>query len=306
MPLIIGSTYLTHLAVLTLIFSIFAIGYDVVIGGMGQFSFGHQAFWGIGAYVSAILVRDLGGLLWPSILAAVVGAAIVGLVIGLISLKLRGPYLAIVTLGFAMIIQIIIINWKSVTHGWMQVTNIPPLSVGNIMLKTPISCYYLILAVLVLVIFLVSRMKVSRFGRALAAFRENEDRAISVGIPVFKYLVIAFTISAAISSLAGSLYAHYVGMVNPGTAGLSYLWTVLIIVLIGGPGTIGGMILGSFIYILVPELLHVADIYRYIIFGLVVMISVIFNPEGIWPRLVLLWERLGVFVRGQLLKQAKE
>jgi len=284
LPLIIQDVYITHLFVLTFIFAIFALGYDIIIDGMGQFSFGHQALWGMGAYVSTLLARDLGVPVWLSIPAGIAGAALLGLLVGLIALRLRGVYLAIITLSVAMIVHTIIINWVSVTHGMRSIGGIPHLSLGGIELSTPLSYYYFAMAILILIIFLLTRMQDSRFGRALRALRENEDRAVSLGIPIFKYFLVAFTISAAISGLAGAMYAHYTTVISNQTVGLDYLWTVLIIVLVGGSGTIGGMILGSFIFVFIPEFLHAADIYRYAIFGALVLIFIVWHPEGIWPR----------------------
>ncbi|MBA7709818.1 hypothetical protein ES703_118744 [subsurface metagenome] len=190
-PLITKNPYVTHLFVLTFIYAIFALGYDILIGTMGQFSFGHQALWGMGAYVSGLLALDLGVPVPLSMLAGIAGTALFGLFIGWVALRLRSAYLAIITMGFAMILQVIVINWIPVTHGWEQVRGIPFASFGNIIiLRTPLSYYYLVTALLILVIFILIRMQNSRLGRGLCALRENEERAVSLGIPVFKYFLL--------------------------------------------------------------------------------------------------------------------
>jgi branched-chain amino acid transport system permease protein len=291
LPRILDS-YVVHILVLSIIFAIFALAYDIVLGTMGQFSFGHHALWGLGAYISGLLALDVGVSVWLSIPIATIGTALMGLIIGLISLRLRGAYLGIITLGFAMITEVIAGRWDSITHGFYGVKGIPSPEFFGTIINQPSSYYYLVLTILLVVIFVISRMHSSRFGRGLDALRRNEKRAVSLGIPVFKYFVIAFTISAAISGLAGACYAHYVRTLTPPTTfSIWYLWVALVIVLIGGSGTIGGPLIGSLIFVFVPEFLRMAEEYRFAVFGAIVVAVVIFMPGGIYARLVSLWNR---------------
>jgi len=290
-PTIFKTPYLVHLFVLSGIFALFSLAYDIVIGMMGQFSFGHQALWGLGAYISALLAVDTGVSPWFTIPAGAIGTGIFGFAMGWISLRLRGAYLGIITLGFAVILQEVIINWKTVTHGWLQVLRIPAPKLGDTALNTPFSYYYLVLAFLLLTIYFIKSIQRSRFGRGLAALRENEQRAISLGIPIFKYMVVAFTISATLSGLAGALFAHYVHTINPNTLATSYLWAALIIVLVGGSGTLGGPLIGTLLFIFVPEWLRMAAALRFAVFGILIVVCVVFVPEGLYPRLLSLWNR---------------
>lgn len=291
LPHILDS-YIVHVLVLSIIFAIFALAYDIVLGTMGQFSFGHHALWGLGAYISGLLALDAGFPVWLSMPIATVGTALMGLVIGLISLRLRGAYLGIITLGFAVITEVIAARWDSITHGFYGVKGIPPPEFFGTIINQPSLYYYLVLALLLGVIFFISRMRSSRLGRGLDALRRNEQRAVSLGIPVFKYFLIAFTISAAISGLAGACYAHYIRTLTPPTTfSIWYLWVALVIVLVGGSGTIGGPIIGSLIFVFAPESLRIAEEYRFAVFGAIVVAVVIFMPGGIYPRLASLWNR---------------
>lgn len=294
------NVYILHVLIMSMIFAIFALAYDVVIGAMGQFSFGHHALWGVGAYISGLLALDMGISVWLAIPIAIVGTAVLGLLIGLISLRLRGAYLGIITLGFAMIIQIIVARWDTVTHGYTGVKNIPsPILFGGVVLDQPFSYYYLVLASLLVTIFFLSRMHISRLGMSLNALRQNEKRSGSLGIPIFKCFVLAFTISSAISGLSGALYAHYMHTLTPPTTlSIWYLWQVLIIVLVGGSGTIGGPLTGALLFVFLPEFLRIAEAYRFAIFGVILIACVIFMPEGVYPKLrsiLINWQLSRVF-----------
>lgn len=296
-PIVLTSDYIRHLLVLTFIFAIFALSYDLIIGGMGQISLGHQAFFGVGAYIAALLSVKLQVPVWVCLLAAIVGTGILGLFIGYVALRTRGAYLAIVTLGFAVMLQLIATGWRDVTFGQMGVRGIAPPSISipflpEIKIDSPFSYYYLTLAMLLFVIYFLSRLKQSRFGRAIAGLRENENRAVLLGINAFGHLVAMFTLSAMLAGFAGFAYAHYIGFIDPKTLSVYYMGMGLIIVIVGGSGYIPGTIIGAFIFFFIPELLRIAAEVRLVFFGLVLLACIILMPEGIYPKLVTFWHRL--------------
>lgn len=295
-PLVLSSDYIRHLLVLTFIFAIFALSYDLIIGGMGQVSLGHQSFFGIGAYIAGLLSVRLQVPVWLCLLAAIAGTGILGIFIGYVSLRTRGAYLAIVTLGFAMILQIVVMGWRDLTYGQMGVREIPPPSISipllpEIKFDSPLSYYYLALALLLLVIYFLSRLKPSRFGRAIAGLRENEDRAVLLGINAFGHFLAMFTLAAMLAGLAGFAYAHYICFIDPKVLSVFYMGMGLIMVIVGGSGTLPGPVFGAFVCFFVPEWLRIAEEVRMVFFGLVLLAFIILMPGGIYPKLVAFWYR---------------
>jgi len=287
-PIAADNEYFTHVLVLTCIFSIFALSYDLVIGGMGQISLGQQAFLGVGAYVSAILSSKLGVPVWLCLLAAVLAAGAVGLFVGYVSLRIRGAYLAIVTLGFAMILWMVAMGWRTVTNGQMGIREIPPLAISlpflpRIEFDSPGKYYYLALIFLLFTIYFISRLMKSRLGMAITALRENEDRSAMLGIGAFVHFLSAFTISAALAGFAGFAYVHYIAFVDPKILSQYYMITGLIMVIVGGTTTIGGPIVGALIFFFLPEWLRIAQEARLVLFGAILLIFNTLMPQGIYP-----------------------
>jgi branched-chain amino acid transport system permease protein len=300
-PLAITSGYIRHLFVITLIFASFALSYDLVVGGMGQLSLGHQAFFGVGAYVTGLLSVRLQMPIWFCLIASVGGAGIFGLLIGYVSLRTRGAYLAIVMLGFAMILWMIAMGWRGLTYGQMGVRSIPPISFSipflvEVRLDSPFSYYYFALGLLLFAVYTISRLKQSRFGRAMSGIRENEDRALLLGIDSFVHLLVMFTLAAMLAGLSGFAYAHYIGFIDPKVLSVYYMSMGLIMVIVGGSGTLLGPIFGAFIFFFIPEWLRVAEEVRMVFFGMVLVGFIILMPQGIYPKLVGLWNVF--FTRG--------
>lgn len=290
-PLAVADPYWQHLIVLTVVFSILALSLDIIIGHMGQFSFGHQAFFGVGAYATAILTVKFGWPVWSGVLAGIVAASALGLVVGVIALKrTRGLYLAIVTLGVGQIIWLVARNWFDLTGGLSGIPMVPPLwiyvpAMGRVDLDVEQSYYYFALAMLVLTIYLITVWGKSKSGQAVSAIRENEQLSETIGINPFKYYVSAFVFAAALAGLAGVTYAHFVGQVSPLSLSLYYMFWSLVMVIVGGMRTIVGPILGAWVFVFVPELLESAQEYRLVIFGALLLCTIIFMPRGIYPAL---------------------
>jgi branched-chain amino acid transport system permease protein len=222
-----------------------------------------------------------------------------GWAIGRIAFKVRGAYFVIVTVSFAEVIRLVALNWVELTQGPMALNNIPYLRLGYpglfeiSFLRKPAN-YYLVLAVAVVSYILIRRLVSSRAGRAMIALRENEPLAASVGVDVTRYLVLATIVSATMAGAAGTLYAHYVRIVDPDVFLFIYTVTMVIMVVTGGKGTLAGPVVGGFIFGLLPETLRSLQIgpeVQWVIYGALMVLVVYFLPEGIVPAVRAWWQR---------------
>lgn len=286
LPLVLRGGYLHHLLVLTLLFAILSTGLNMMMGYVGYLPFGYLIFFAIGGYTSTLLAVDLGWSFWLGWPAAGVVAGIFAALIGVPSLMLRGPYFAIVTLGFAEIGELVLENWINLTRGPMGIPGIPQPSVslpggGHFVFISGISWYYLLLAMLVVILIAMYRLLNSRVGDTFAAIRENEDLAESIGIPTFRYKMLGFIVSAVIGGLAGSTYAHYITIITPDLAGFYFVLTTFTMVIIGGQGTLAGPVLGAVLFTFLPELLRAAHQWRMVIYGAMMLAGIVFMPRGI-------------------------
>lgn len=318
LPLWMRDQYLLAILISTGIFIVAAISLNLLLGYTGQLSLGHVAFFGIGAYTSALLSLgfDAGigfGLratvspkpVWLAILGGIVVAALFGWLVGRLAFRVRGAYFVILTVSFAQVMRMVALNWVELTEGPMALNNIPPVSLwlpgqGVVALTGKAQNYWLVLAVGTVSYVLVARIVHSRVGRALVALRENEPLARSVGIAVTGYLSIATVVSAGIAGAAGCLYAHSVRIVDPDVFLFIYTVTMIIMVVTGGKGTLSGPIVGGLIFGLMPEALRdvAAPEMQWIIYGIAIILVVIFLPQGIVPTIGAALSRLGGRARG--------
>ena len=284
LPLVLSQSYVQHILVASVINAILAVSLGVVIGFLGELSLGHGAFFGIGAYTSALLAKNLGLPLVASLPLGVVGALCAGVLVGIPALRLSGHYFAIATLGFQGIVILLITNLVELTRGPMGLSGIPspgPLPVVGIAMNGKAAYYYLALLVLVAVVALTANLMRSKFGLAFVAIREDPLLAASVGVRTRRYRLLAFAFSAAGAGAAGGLYAHYALFISPDSFNLGESVYLVTMVLIGGMGTIAGPILGAVLLTLLPELLRIAGQLQFVLYGLIAMIVVIYMPKGI-------------------------
>ena len=304
-PLWLTDFYFMHILITTGIFIIAAMSLNLLLGYTGQLSLGHVAFFGIGAYTSALV--SLGfqvelfrgftvGLApkpaWFAMLCGIVIAGLTGYAIGKLSFRVRGAYFVIVSISFAEVVRLVAVNWVELTQGPMALNNIPALTLGAgafeiSFLRKP-AFFILVLVAGVASFIVLSRLVHSRAGRAMVALRENESLAMSVGIDVTRYLVIATIISAAMAGMAGALYTHYIRIVDPDIFLFIYTVTMVIMVVTGGKGTLAGPIVGGIIFGFVPEFLRAMAIQpevQWIIYGTLMILVVYFLPQGIVPAL---------------------
>ncbi|MDQ2103946.1 branched-chain amino acid ABC transporter permease [Azospirillum isscasi] len=302
-PLWLGDQYILYVLTSTGIFIIGAMSLNLLLGYTGQLSLGHIAFFGIGAYTSALLSLgfdlDLGGAepfvlgpqpVWVAFLGGILVAALFGFLIGKLAFRVRGAYFVIVTISFAQVMRMVALNWVDLTEGPMALNNIPPLSVwlpwdGVIPLYRKEYNYLLVLAVAVVCFLVIQRLVQSRVGRALVALRENESLARSVGIDVTRYLVVATVIAAGMAGAAGGLYTHYIRIVDPDVFMFIYTVTMVIMVVTGGKGTLAGPIVGGLAFGILPEVLRevARPEVQWIIYGVAMIVVVFFLPQGIVP-----------------------
>ena len=303
-PLWLQDQYILHILITTGIFIIAAMSLNLLLGYTGQLSLGHVAFFGIGAYASALTtlgfdVEVFGFRVvhqpWPAIVGLFVGmvaAGISGYVIGRLSFKVRGAYFVIVTISFAEVTRLIALNWVELTQGPLALTNIPPYTLafpglGDYTLWNKTAYYYLVVAVGLAAYFVIARLVGSRVGRAMIALKENETLASSVGIDVTRYLVLAAVVSAAMAGGAGSLYAHYLKIIDPDIFLFSYTVTMVIMVITGGKGTLAGPIIGGIIFGFLPVILRpfAAPAVQWLLYGGLMIAIVFVLPQGIVPAL---------------------
>lgn len=270
-PLMGFSQYVYRIAVVSVLYAILAMSLNLIAGVAGQISLGHIAFYGIGAYTSALLCVNFGVSVWVGILAAFVVSMLFGLLIAIPTLKLSGGYLAILTMSFAEIIRLILLNWTSVTRGPMGILNIPKPSLFGYTIKSSGAFLYLVLAVAIIVYIGLHNLIHSRFGRNLQALRDDEISSESMGINVYRYKVIAFVISTGVAGVAGALFASYMEFIDPSSFTSDESTVILSMVVLGGMGNMNGSIIAAALLTILPEALRSFSDYRMLVYGVVLV-----------------------------------
>ncbi|QEM68460.1 branched-chain amino acid ABC transporter permease [Geobacter sp. FeAm09] len=280
-PLAFKGGYLMNVLVFAGINTMLAVALNLLLGYAGQISLGHAGFFGLGAYLSGILTATYG---WNAWLAMPLAALAVGMLAGLIGfpiLKLKGHYLAMATLGLGIIIYIVFNETVDLTGGPSGFSGIPNLAIGSLVFDNDLKNYYLIWAFTLAVVLFCLNLARSRVGRALRAVHDSEVAARVMGVNARILKVQVFALSAVISSLAGSLYAHTMTFVSPASFGFNFSVELLTMVVIGGLGSIYGSFLGAALLTLLPELLRGAQDYDILIYGGLLMVMVMFLPGGL-------------------------
>jgi branched-chain amino acid transport system permease protein len=282
-PLLFQNQYALHIGVLIMFSVMLATSFNLIVGYVGEFPLGHTAFLGVGAYTVALFSTRLGLPFHVAELAAPFVAALFGLVIGAITLRLRGPFFVIVTLCFAEVLRLIANNWIDLSNGPMGISGIekPAWAVAGDALQQKMAYYYVGVLLAAVSLFVSYRFVYSNVGRAAVAVRENRFVAQSIGVSPFYLGLVTFVLAAGIAGLAGGFYANYVSFVGPEVFGFSFMISMIIMVLAGGKGTLIGPVIGAIIVVLLEEYLRDLKELRFSIFGLIVMAVVLFLPRGI-------------------------
>jgi branched-chain amino acid transport system permease protein len=281
-PLVITGNYYVRIANLALVFGLLAVSLNIILGYAGQVALGHAGLFGIGAYTAALIsTGGSGGLFWVGFVAAGATAGIAGLVICIPTLRLKGHYFALATLGFGEIMRHIFFNWHEVTHGMDGIGNIPAPSVGFFAFNNDVRYYYLAGTILAIAVLLTYRIARSKYGRMFAAVRDAEMAAGTSGVDVPRLKITAFFISSVMAGFAGALYAHLIAFISPDAFSFEVTAQVLSMALIGGLGTAVGPVIGAAVITVLPELLRVSKAYYQLIYGAGIAAMIIFLPGGL-------------------------
>src|SRR5262245_29327867 len=287
LPLIFNDTYWRTNLTICAINVLLALGLDFILGYTGQLNLGHSAFYGLGAYVSTLLIVKFGIPFWGAFVAGVAFACMAGMVLSLFAVRLRGHYLAIASLGFAVIIYQILLNWISLTQGPLGIYGISPppalIIVGTVIadFHNLTAFFYLVAAFTFLVYLLLNQLVRSPIGETLTAIREDEISAASLGINAAVWKVFAFGVGAAAAGAAGCFYASFVGTLVPDAFFVAEAFNILAMVIVGGMGTLIGPVFGRMLLTLLPELLCAIGGLRLLIYGAASALVVLFMPGGL-------------------------
>ena len=283
MPLV-SSFYQTNIMISALLYVMLALGLNIAVGLAGQLVLGYVAFYAVGAYAYALLNQAFGLGFWACLPVGGLVAVLFGLGLGFPVLRLRGDYLAIVTLGFGEIVRLTLLNWTSLTGGSGGIKNIPgPGFFGQELEITgnTIYIYYLVLLAVILTILVISRLKNSRVGLALQALREDEIACEAMGIDLARVKLSAFALSSCWAGFAGVIFAAKTTFINPASFTFMESAMILSMVVLGGMGSIVGVVIAALILILAPEYLRAFSEYRMLLFGAIMVIMMIFRPQGL-------------------------
>lgn len=292
LPLIIRDRYFQHILVLCGIYVILTSSWNLLAGYSGLLNLGHAAFFGIGGYSSALIALKFHITPWIGLPVGGAVAAIFGILLGIPSFRLRGPYLAITTIGFSEILRLVAMNWVSLTRGSLGLFGIPALTAFkfskdfHIEFISEQNAYYVILVCVVLTLILLNKLINSEFGISLKSMREDEMGAESIGIDTSRYKLTVFMISAFLAGFAGAFYAHYIRLISPEMFTLGETFNVLAMVMVGGLGTLFGPVVGAVLLTFLSESLRfLKDIIkvdiRLIIYGGLLILTILFMRNGI-------------------------
>jgi branched-chain amino acid transport system permease protein len=290
LPQMVTVPYFMHLIILALIWVILAQGQNLIQGFVGYVSIAQAGFMGIGAYFSTLLSVKLGWSVWTTLWIAPLFTTLVSVLVGYPSLRVKGHYFAIVTLAYNMVIFTILLTFSSVTGGEAGISNVPRPSalslwgwVVNFEGRSNTAYYTLVLLSALLATGLCAIILHSRVGRVLVAIRQNESLAEAMGVSTWRYKLFAFVVSAGLAGFAGALYAHYIGFLNPEPFGVDQSLNAILAVILGGSGTLTGPVVGAFAVTFLPEYLRIADSFRLVTYGLILVVATIFLPRGLVP-----------------------
>lgn len=306
LPLVFTDSYWRTNLIVCAINVLLAIGLDFVLGYTGQLNLGQSAFYGIGAYASTLLILKLGFPYWLAFLAGTLMSSLAGALLSYLAVRLRGHYLAIASLGFAVITHQILLNWISLTQGPLGIYGIappPPIVISGlppIVFSNLANLLYLTAGFTLLVYFLLDQMVRSPIGETLTAIREDEVSAASLGVDGPKWKAFAFAVSSAVAGAAGCFYASFVGTLVPDAFFITESFTILAMVIVGGMGTLIGPVFGAILLTILPELLRGVGDLRLVVYGLSVTLVVLFMPGGVVQAWQLVTARIfGIVAREQ-------
>ncbi|SOY68832.1 high-affinity branched-chain amino acid transport, Inner-membrane translocator, livHM family [Cupriavidus taiwanensis] len=296
-PLVTPNSYYLTVMTLAFIYAIATLGLNLITGYTGQLNLAHGGFMAIGAYTLGILTVDYQVPFWLAFMLAGVLCMVLGYVVGVVSLRLKGHYFSIFTMCVGYIIYLLIEKWESLTHGTVGLIGIPvPAALGPLSFDSVQSQYYLVLAFLAVGVFLMHRIVTSLLGRSFMAVRNSDALAEALGLNLMRTKVLSFVLSVGYAGFAGALYAGQVRFLGPDIARTDLTFDMVMSMLVGGIGTIFGPLLGAVLVPWITQSLQFMQDYRMLVFGPVLILLIIFVPDGI----------VGSFLKKQARKAAAE
>ena len=280
-PLIINNTYYIMVFDQTLVNIIVVLGLNFITGLTGQMNLGTAGIFAIGAYITGLLTTRYHISPWITLLLAIPAGYLIGRGLGYPSLRLKGVYLALTTIGFGEIVMLLATNLSGLTGGTQGVQRIPGLSFFGISISTNESFYYFLLACVIIMVLISIRIIHSKWGRAFKAIKDNIDAVEACGIDVADIKIKAFILASIYTCIGGALFANLFGYINPATFNLDMSFNFLVMLMVGGIGSIGGNIVGAMLVTILPELLRFLQNYYWLIFSIIVLIFVIWQPNGL-------------------------
>ncbi len=274
--------YMYRVLIMIGLYTILALSLNVILGLTGMLSMGHAAFYSIGAYVSAIIGTRFGMDFFVSMIFGVVVSVILGMLLGLTTMRLSGSYLAITTMGFAEVVRMVLLSWEDVTNGAFGIQQIPrPRFFGYELTTANGGLYLLVLALVILSIAFCAAIDNSKLGRTLRAIKNDELATILMGVSVERYKVAAFAIAGGLAGLAGATFAAMNRYIDPNTFNFDTSMLIVCICILGGMGSIKGQILGAVLLVSFPEVLRSFALYRFVVYGLILLVMMRFRSQGI-------------------------
>ncbi|MCC7152143.1 MAG: branched-chain amino acid ABC transporter permease [Rubrivivax sp.] len=289
-PFLFPNSYFYEVAVLVILNAVVCLGLNLLIGYAGQISLGHAAFFALGGYGSALLATRYGWPTWLSLATAVAAIGVLAAIVGKPTLRFKGHYLAMATLGLGIIVNLVLTNEDRLTGG-PDGMSVPPLVILGFTLAGEKLWYGIAAAVLWASVWLATNLIDSPVGRALRAVHGSEVAGETVGIVIARWKLAVFVISAVLAALSGALMAHYSGFITPSKSSFLHSVELVIMVVFGGMASIWGALVGAAILTLLPQLLTVFKDYETMVFGGVLVATMIFFPRGVVPTLARLWAR---------------
>jgi len=279
-PHVVSNLYVLQVMSFVGIYVILALSLNLLNGYLGLLSIGHAAFYGIGAYASAKLVMEVGVPFPLAMGGAGAASSLFGYLIAKPTLRLSGIYMTLATLGFNMVLFLVLQNWMSFTNGPLGIMNIPGPVIFGWSVESRVDYYHLMLVLVVLTILSMHRIMDSRFGRALVAIRENELAAAATGVYTTRYKVQAFVLSTFYAGVAGSFYAHFVKFISPDSFYINESFVLLAMLALGGQGNLMGPVVGAASLVVIPELFRFLQEYRMFVYGGILIVMMLFRRQG--------------------------
>lgn len=289
---VITNSYMKFVLITGVVNAILVVGMHFIFGLTGQLHLAMSAFWGVGSYAFALSITKMGWPFWPAVGFAAVLVGLLGLLLGFPTLRLKGFYLAITTIGFGEIVRLILLNWSPVTGGVFGIAGIPRPTIGPLRFGSNTSFYYLILVMLGLLTLAARMIEHSKYGAALRAVHDDELAAEAVGLNTTMLKVLAFVLCGIYAGIGGAMYASLMQDISPEVYTLERSQMLAMMLVIGGMGSLPGAIMGSVLLTFLPEVLRFLQQWYLAVYGAIVIVIIVYRPTGLWGAWEMLVQRL--------------